>query len=133
MAADSGSHGQPLRSKVQAAIDHGAAVFCSEWGNTNYTGTGPLALPEAETWLAFLDQHQISWTNWSICDKGESSAALTSMGEAYRRHAQFLMDREEPMQPETIGPEGYPIWGPDELSQSGAFVRGKIRAGAAAR
>jgi endoglucanase len=127
-----GSHGQPLRDKVQVAIDLGAAVFCSEWGTTNHTGTGPLYLPEAETWLAFLDQHQISWTNWSLCDKDESSAALVSLGEALRTSNRSLLERESLMQPETMGPEGYPIWGPDELSPSGAFVREKIRVKAVA-
>jgi len=127
-----GTHGQPLRNKVQAAIDRGAAVFCSEWGTTNHTGGGPLYLPEAETWLAFLDQRQISWTNWSLCDKSESSAALVSLAEALRLHKQSLMDRDDLMRPETMGPDGYPIWGPEELSPSGAFAREKIRARAAA-
>jgi hypothetical protein len=32
------------------------------------------------------------------------------------------------MEPQTIGPGGYPVWTADELSASGAFVRAKIRA-----
>jgi endoglucanase len=123
-----GTHGQALRDKVQVAIDRGAALFCSEWGTTNHTGGGPLFLPEAETWLAFMDQHLISWTNWSLSDKSESSAALVSLAEAQRLQKQSLMERDDLMRPETLGPEGYPIWGPDELSPSGAFVRDKIRA-----
>jgi hypothetical protein len=39
-----------------------------------------------------------------------------------------LVERETLMEPQTIGPEGYAIWGSDELSASGAFVREKIRA-----
>jgi endoglucanase len=129
----SGSHGQPLRNKVQSAIDRGAAVFCSEWGTTNSTGAGPLFLPEAETWLAFLDQHQISWANWSLSDKSEGSAALANLADALRLGKQALLNREDLMRPETLGPEGYAIWAPDELSPSGTFVRQKMRAGAAAR
>jgi endoglucanase len=127
-----GSHRQALRDKVQAAIDQGAAVFCSEWGTTDHTGSGPLFLLEAETWLAFLDRHQISWTNWSLCDKHESSAALISPADAIRSGKKSLMERETLMEPETFGPEGYPIWGPDELSPSGKFVREKLRAKAVA-
>lgn len=123
-----GTHKQPLRAKVQAAIDRGAAVFCSEWGTTNHTGDGPLYLEEAETWLAFLDERQISWTNWSLCDKSEGSAALVGQGEALRTGKQALMDRENLMQPESVGPEGYPVWTADELSPSGSFVRDKLRA-----
>jgi len=126
-----GSHRQGLRDKVQTAIDRGAAVFCSEWGTTDYSGTGPLYLDEAEKWLAFLDQRQISWTNWSLCDKHEGSAALISPGDALRSGKKELIDRETLMVPEIMGPDGYPIWTPDELSPSGKFVREKIRAGAA--
>jgi endoglucanase len=129
----SGSHGPELRARVQSAIDAGAAVFCSEWGTSNHTGTGKLYLPEAETWLAFLDQHQISWTNWSLCDKHESSAALISPADALRSGNKALIERESLMVPEVPGPDGYPTWGADELSPSGTFVREKLRAAAAAR
>lgn len=128
-----GSHGQELRAKVQAALDAGAAVFCSEWGTTNHTGAGKLYLPEAETWLAFLDQHRISWVNWSLCDKHESSAALISAAEVLRSGNKALMDRESLMVPEAMGPDGYVTWGADELSPSGTFVREKLRAAAVSR
>ena len=127
-----GTHREALRNKVQAAIDLGAAVFCSEWGTTNHTGGGNLFLAEAETWLAFMDRHQISWTNWSLCDKSESSAALISLNEALKQGKTALIERESLMVPETIGPEGYAVWGPDELSASGAFVRAKLRTRSAA-
>jgi len=123
-----GSHRQALRNKVQAAIDAGAAVFCSEWGTTDYTGSGQLYLAEAETWLEFLDRNQISWTNWSLCDKSESSAALISLAEAMKQGKTALVERDSLMEPQTIGPQGYAIWGADELSASGAFVRAKLRA-----
>lgn len=127
-----GSHRQELRDRVKAAIDAGAAVFCSEWGTTNASGSGPLYFDEAETWLAFLDQHQISWTNWSLCAKAEGSAAIVGLAAALRMGKRSLMDRDELMRPETKGPDGYPIWAPDELTPSGRFVRDKIRAGAGA-
>jgi endoglucanase len=129
----SGKHHEELRAKVKAAIDEGAAVFCSEWGTTDHTGTGPLHLDEAETWLAFLDKYQVSWVNWSLCDKHETSAALISPAEVLRLGKQELLDRETIMVPETKGPAGYPIWGEDEITPSGRFVRGKMHAAAAAR
>lgn len=122
-----GTHGQALRAKVQAALDSGAAVFCSEWGTTDYSGSGRLYLSEAETWLAFLDRHQISWTNWSLCDKSESSAALLSLAAAMKQGKTALVERDTLLAPQTLGPDGYAIWGVDELSASGAFVRAKLR------
>ena len=124
-----GTHGQALRDKVQAALDRGVAVFASEWGTSQASGTGGTFLPESETWLAFLDRHMISWTNWSLCDKSETSAALVNLNELLKLGKKALAERESLLVPETMGPEGYPIWGPEELTASGAFVRAKIRAG----
>jgi endoglucanase len=122
-----GSHGEALRNKVQKAIDRGAAVFCTEWGTSEATGSGGPYLPQAEEWLTFLDRNRISWTNWSLCDKSESSAALKSLGDAMKEGNAKLVDRESLLVPETMGPDGFPIWAPDELSTSGAFVRAQLR------
>ena len=124
-----GTHGQALRDKVQAALDRGVAVFATEWGTSQASGTGGTFLPESEEWLAFLDRHMISWTNWSLCDKSETSAALVNLYELMKRGKTALAERESLLVPETMGPEGYPIWSPEELSPSGAFVRAKMRAG----
>jgi endoglucanase len=122
-----GTHGDALRGKVQAALDRGAAVFCSEWGTSEASGGGGLFLRESEAWLAFLDRHQIGWTNWSLCDKSETSAALLSLSEAMKQGRTALTERETLLVPQTIGPDGYAIWGVDELSASGAFVRDRMR------
>jgi endoglucanase len=121
-----GSHRQALRDKIEAALGRGVAVFCSEWGTSEASGAGGPFLRESEEWLAFLDQHNISWVNWSLADKNESSAALKSLFEVMKQGNQALAERESLLVPETASPEGYPIWGSDELSASGAFVRGKM-------
>lgn len=124
----SGSHGEALRAKVQTAMDRGAAVFSSEWGTSEASGTGGPFLREAEAWLDFLDRHHIGWINWSLCDKSETSAALISLFEATRQGKAALVERETLLVPETTGPEGYAVWAPDELSASGSFVRARMRA-----
>jgi len=128
-----GTHGEALRAKVQAAIDRGAAVFCSEWGTSEASGTGGPYLRAAEEWLTFLNRNTIGWTNWSLCDKSETSAALKSVAQVLREGNTALLERESLLVPETIGPEGYPIWGPRELSPSGLFVRAQMRMAAAGR
>ena len=30
----------------------------------------------SDTWISFLEENGISWVNWSLCDKDESSAIL---------------------------------------------------------
>lgn len=70
------SHKQELRDIAQIAIDANIPLFVTEHGVTEYTGDGFIDEPEARTWWAFLDSNQISWLNWSIADKEESSAAV---------------------------------------------------------
>jgi endoglucanase len=127
----SGSHGQSLRDKVDAAIGLGAAVFCSEWGTSEASGSGGPYLPQAREWLAFLDRHHISWVNWSLCDKSESSAAIKSADRLMREGKSSLADRDTLLVPETVGPNGFPVWSAGELSESGAFVRAQLRERAA--
>ncbi|MCI8524699.1 MAG: cellulase family glycosylhydrolase [Oscillospiraceae bacterium] len=71
-----GTHGQALRGRIDAAMEAGLAVFVSEWGTSRADGSGGVFLEEARGWLDFLDARGISWANWSLCDKQETSAAL---------------------------------------------------------
>jgi hypothetical protein len=99
----SGTHGDTLRMKAQAALDSGLAIFVSEWGTSSSTGDSGVFLPQSDSWLRFLDSAGISWCNWSLCDKSESSAALK-----YK-----------------ASPLG--SWPDSMLSASGHYVRDKIR------
>ena len=98
-----GTHGQYLRDKARKAMDNGVALFATEWGTSEATGDGKFAVDETRQWLAFLDEHGISWANWSVADKDETSAALT---------------------PGAAGKGG---WGESDLSPSGKFVRQQLR------
>lgn len=98
------SHKQELRDIAQTALDAGIPIFVTEYGITEYTGDGFVDEAEARTWWDFLDANQISWCNWSIADKEESSAAV---------------------KPGASGTGGWPL---DMLTQSGQFVREEIRA-----
>ncbi len=70
------SHKQDLRDKAIAALNNGIALFVTEFGTTEYTGDGYIDEAEVETWFSFMEKNKISWCNWSIGDKNESSAAL---------------------------------------------------------
>lgn len=71
-----GTHGQWFRDKITYAINKGAPVFISEWGTSAADGNGGVFLEEAQKWLEFLNANNLSWVNWSLCDKDEASAAL---------------------------------------------------------
>lgn len=71
-----GTHGQWLRDRIDYAISKGAPIFVSEWGTSAADGNGGVFTEESRVWLEFLRERSISWANWSLCDKNETSAAL---------------------------------------------------------
>ncbi len=64
-----------LMSKVNSVVDK-IPIFVSEWGISDATGTGGVFIDEANRWMDFMDQYNISWANWSLSNKDESSALL---------------------------------------------------------
>lgn len=93
-----GTHGEELRRRIDDALKAGLPIFVSEWGASRADGSGGVFLKEAGQWLDFLAERRISWANWSLCDKNETSAAL---------------------RPGTA-PDG--AWEQEDLSESGRFV-----------
>lgn len=98
-----GTHGQFLRDRITYAMNKGAAIFVSEWGTSDASGNGGPYLPQSKEWIDFLNARKISWVNWSLADKDESSAALL------------------PGASTTGG------WTDAQLSESGKWVRDQIR------
>lgn len=70
-----GTHTQWLRDRI---INCGLPVFVSEWGLSDASGSGGIYMEEGLRWLTFMEENNISWANWSLCDKSESSAAVIS-------------------------------------------------------
>ena len=98
------SHKQSLRNKAAAALKSGAALMVTEWGTSEASGGGKLDYEETRKWLEFMDRHRLSWCNWSVADKRETSAAL---------------------QPRASGKGGWPA---GSLSPSGTLLRKELRA-----
>lgn len=96
------THKQWLRDKAVVAMNKGLALFVSEWGASEASGTGTLDYNETEKWCNFMNENNLSWCNWSVADKNETSAALKSGASA------------------TGG------WSNSYLTDSGKLVRGKI-------
>lgn len=84
-----GTHGQWLRDRADDALKAGLPLFVSEWGTSSADGSGGVFLNESRQWLDFLEKKGISWANWSLCDKNETSAALkpgTSPSKAWTKN-----------------------------------------------
>lgn len=98
----SGTHTGWLRDRADAALKKGIAIFVTEWGTSDASGNGGTYLEEAQKWIDFMDSRGLSWCNWSLCDKNESSAALMP------------------------GANTNGNWTDDQLSPSGKFVKAAI-------
>jgi endoglucanase len=71
-----GTHKQSLRDHASYAMAKGLALVVTEWGACDASGNGGFNAAETEKWLKFLDEHQLSWANWSLFDKNETASAL---------------------------------------------------------
>ncbi len=103
-----------VMSNVKYAINHGIAVFATEWGTSNADGTGGPFFHEADTWLNFLNENNISWCNWSLSNKAETSAAFTAYESGKTDAA-------------NLNPGDDHVWSMKELSISGEYTRARIK------
>ncbi len=73
----SGSHGESLREKVRTALKAGTPVFCTEFGVCDASGNGGFDLEEADRWIDFFEENEISYCCWSLSKKNESASMLS--------------------------------------------------------
>ena len=72
----SGSHKDNIRDKAKRALDNSVPIFVSEFGVSDASGNGGVYLDEADKWMEFIKNNNLSFVNWSLADKSESSALL---------------------------------------------------------
>ncbi len=102
-----------VMSNARYALENGVAVFATEWGTSQASGDGGPYLTEADQWLEFLNAHNISWCNWSLTNKNETSGAFTPLDIG---------------QPATdLDPGADQVWATKELSVSGEYARARIK------
>ena len=71
-----GSHTDFLRQRAKEALANNIPLFVTEWGTSKADGSNGTYLDESQTWIDFMDENNLSWCNWSLTDKNESSALL---------------------------------------------------------
>lgn len=70
------THKQYLRDKVSYAMDKGLPVFISEYSNCDASGNGSLDNEEAHRWAEFADAHCMSYAQWNLANRDESSSMI---------------------------------------------------------
>ncbi|MEJ3749204.1 glycoside hydrolase family 5 protein [Actinomycetes bacterium KLBMP 9797] len=102
------SHGADRRAVVARAAAR-LPLFVSEFGTQTFTGDGANDLASATAWLDLLKSFKIGYAMWSFSDGRESNSAFrqgTCQGTEYA--------------------------GAEVLTESGAFIRDRIRSGSTA-
>jgi len=97
------NHQEALRAKADKAIKNGLPLFVTEWGVGEANGNGKFDKQKTEVWLKWVEDNKLSWTNWNITDKDETTALLM------------------PGAPVTGG------WTLDQLTAAGVYIREKLR------
>jgi endoglucanase len=69
-------HQDRLRAKGDLAIKLGLPLFVTEWGVGESNGNGKFDRKETKTWLDWMETNHLSWANWNITDKDETTAIL---------------------------------------------------------
>ena len=72
------THKQELRDKVKKALDAGTPVFISEYSICDASGNGGIDYDEAEKWAEFTDENQLSYIQWNLANKEETSSLIKS-------------------------------------------------------
>lgn len=70
------SHDQRLQKKAEVALEKGLALMATEWGVGEANGNGIFDRSRTEDWMNWMEKHKISWVNWNITDKKETTALL---------------------------------------------------------
>ncbi|MCR5801493.1 MAG: cellulase family glycosylhydrolase [Lachnospiraceae bacterium] len=95
----SATHQDDLYNRVKQCADSKLPMFISEFGVCDASGNGALDLNWAKKWLEMCDSYGISYINWNLANKSESSSAISSSCS------------------KTSG------WSENELSESGKWIR----------
>jgi len=98
------NHQDKLRAKGDKAIQLGLPLLITEWGVGEASGNGVFDIAENETWIKWMGAHKLSWVNWNITDKDETTALLKP----------------------GASPNGG--WTEDELTPDGVYLRNLLRA-----
>ena len=69
-------HQEKLRSKAELAIASGLALFVTEWGVGESNGNGVFDLEKTTDWMNWMERNKLSWANWNVTDKAETTALL---------------------------------------------------------
>lgn len=93
------THTDWLRQRLTDCYNKGLPVFVSEFGTCDASGNGSNDFGQTKQWLELLDKYGISYVNWNLANKNETSSAFKESAPA----------------------DG--SWSANDLSEGGAWIR----------
>jgi Endoglucanase len=97
------NHQEQLRAKADAALAQGLPLFITEWGVGEANGDGVFDREKTGQWMAWMERNRLSWANWNLTDKAETTAILKP------------------------GARVSGSWGRAELTAAGRYIRRQLR------
>jgi endoglucanase len=97
------NHQEQLMKKADVAIAAGLPLFVTEWGVGEADGNGVFDLSRSDKWLYWMEKNKLSWANWNITDKKETTAILNK-GASIKGN-----------------------WSQEQLTPAGKYIRDKLR------
>lgn len=76
------THTDWLRQRVKNCVNNGLPVFVSEFGCCDASGNGANDFNQTKQWLDLLDSLGVSYCNWNLANKNESSSAFKQSASA---------------------------------------------------
>lgn len=70
------THKKDIRDKVEKTLEAGVPIFITECSICDANGNGSLDLDSANQWKNFINESGLSFIEWSLSNKDESSAIL---------------------------------------------------------
>lgn len=74
--ASDANHQERLMARADEAIRLKLPLFVTEWGVGEANGDGVFDAEKNAKWMNWMEQHKLSWANWNITDKKETTAIL---------------------------------------------------------
>lgn len=72
------THKDDLRNKVKTALDNGLPVFVSEFSLCDASGNGGIDYDSSDEWFELINENNLSYSSWSLCNKNETSSLIKS-------------------------------------------------------
>lgn len=97
------THRDSLRQRLVDCINtYKLPVFVSEFGTCDASGNTSFNEEQSDIWMNLLNENNVSWVNWSLCDKKETASLLKPLTTARGN------------------------WSDEDLTDSGLYIKNKL-------